>query len=94
MRSKFPMVSVLAAVAIVAIVLLGACGFTQAGDAFEASARGAAAKAYDAGLVNAEQFVCNDASVGSIKRRYGKAPAVYNSFCAQADVLYANPEAN
>lgn len=74
---------------IVVLAALTGCGFTQAGTAVEAKARGAAAKAFDEGLENAEQFVCNDASVGSIKRRYGHAPGVYNDFCGQADILNA-----
>ena len=89
---KFPMTGVLIAVAVVAFILLGGCGFTTTGDAFESSARGAAAKAYDAGLVNAEQFVCNDTSVGSVKRRYLKTPGeaeIYNNFCNQSGKFQA-----
>lgn len=55
-------------------VLLGlsACGFTPQGEAFrqEVSQRGA--QAFDQGLENAEWFICQAASVGSIKRRYGR----------------------
>ncbi len=74
------------------LLALAGCGFTSTGDAFESTARGAAAKAYDAGLENAEQFVCNDTSVGSVKRRYLKTPgeaAIYNSFCSQSGLLNA-----
>ena len=74
---------------------IAGCGFTTSGDAFESTARGAAAKAYDAGLVNAEKFVCNDTSVGSVKRRYLKTPgeaAIYNNFCNQAGRFEAVPK--
>ena len=92
---KFPMTGVLIAVAIVAFILLGGCGFTTTGDAFESTARASAAKAYDAGLVNAEQFMCNDTSVGSVKRRYLKTPGeaeIYNDFCNQAGRFEAVPK--
>ena len=79
----------------VASLAITGCGFTTSGDAFESSARGAAAKAYDAGLVNAEQFVCNDTSVGSVKRRYLKTPGeaeIYNNFCNQSGKFQATPK--
>ena len=40
--------------------------------------------AYDVGLEKAEGFVCNDASVGSIIRRYGVSAdraSVWKDFC-------------
>ena len=42
------------------------------------------AQAFDEGLKNAEWFICEAASVGSIKRRYGVSRSrakSYNEFC-------------
>lgn len=74
---------------------IAGCGLTATGTAFEGTARATAAKVYDEGLVNAEQFVCNDTSVGSVKRRYLKTPgeaAIYNDFCNQAGRFEAVPQ--
>lgn len=49
---------------------LGACGLTPQGTLFEEWFRSKAATAYDGGLENAMQFICNDASVGSIIRKF------------------------
>ena len=50
---------------------LAACGFTQAGDFARDAVADYGAQAMDEGLVNAEFFVCQAASVGSVMRRYG-----------------------
>ena len=50
---------------------LGACGFTQAGNFAREAVSDYGAQAMDEGLVNAEFFVCQAASVGSVMRRYG-----------------------
>lgn len=50
------------------------------------------AQAYDAGLDNAEWFICHAASVGSIRRRYGgstQTAAAYNALCAPSVDLFA-----
>lgn len=52
---------------------LGACGFTPQGDAVRQAISIEGAKAMDQGLVNTEWFMCNGASVGSVRRRYGKS---------------------
>ena len=80
---------------VILLLALAGCGFTSAGTAFEGTARAGAAKAYDEGLENAERFVCNDTSVGSVKRRYLKTPgeaAIYNDFCSQSGLLQAVEE--
>ncbi len=54
-------------------LLLAGCGLTPGGDLARSTIATKGAAAYDAGLENAEWFICQAASVGSIKRRYGKA---------------------
>lgn len=47
--------------------------------------RNAAATLYDEGLDTSERFICNDSSIGAIKRRYGSSPERANAwkqFCA------------
>lgn len=73
---------------------IAGCGLTATGTAFEATVRDKAATAYDEGLVNAELFMCNDTSVGSVKRRYFRTlgdAKIYNDFCQQSGVLRADP---
>ncbi len=53
-------------------VLLAACGFTDTGNRARDFAVSEGARAYDAGLANAEFFLCRAASVGSVQRRYGR----------------------
>lgn len=65
-------------------VTLGACGFTGFGDTARDAVTVKGAQAMDEGLANAEWFMCNAASIGSIKRRYGKTAeqaAAYNAIC-------------
>jgi hypothetical protein len=70
---------------IVALLLaLAGCGFTPGGQAVREGVATYGAQAMDEGLVNAEWFVCEAASVGSIKRRYGKTKTTadaYRGFC-------------
>lgn len=69
---------------ILALLMLGGCGFTPYGDIARDIASEKGAQAMDEGLVNAEWFVCNAASVGSIKRRYGRtreSAQAYNAIC-------------
>jgi hypothetical protein len=72
--------------AIGAVVMLAGCGQTQFGSAARDAIAERGAVAYDSGLENAEWFMCQAASVGSVKRRYGvskeKADA-YNAVCSQ-----------
>jgi hypothetical protein len=76
------------------MLAIAGCGFTTTGDAFESTARATVAKAYDEGLINAEQFMCNDTSVGSVKRRYFRTVGdakIYNDFCQQSGLLRVTP---
>lgn len=52
---------------------LAACGFTPQGTAVREFVKVEGAKAYDEGLINAEWFICNAASIGAIMRRYGQS---------------------
>jgi hypothetical protein len=68
-----------------AVLVLASCGFTPEGDMARDFVKTKGAQAYDAGLENAEWFLCNAASVGSIRRRYGRdaqTVAAYNALCA------------
>jgi hypothetical protein len=70
-----------------AILLLGGCGLTPQSEAVRDLAASSGAQAYDEGLANAEWFVCQAASVGSVQRRYGAAPdlaAAWRSLCLGA----------
>ena len=81
--------------ALAALLTLGACGFTPGGDLFRDTVSQKGAQAYDEGLVNAEWFVCNAASVGSIKRRYfgsTSSAATYNEFCNSSGSLEVDVE--
>ena len=53
------------------LVALAGCGFTGAGNFARDAVADYGAQAMDEGLVNAEFFVCQAASVGSVMRRYG-----------------------
>jgi len=66
-----------------AFVLLGACGFTPQGDLIRDVVKQGTQKAGDAGLRNAEWFMCEGAPVGAVKRRYGSADAAeaYAKLC-------------
>ena len=66
-----------------AFVLLGACGFTPQGDAVRSAVFSSIQKAGEAGLENAEKFMCELAPVGAVKRRYGSADvaAAYAKLC-------------
>lgn len=66
---------------------LASCGFTPQGDFVRDVVKTRGAEAYDAGLENAEWFLCQAASVGSIRRRFGRDPqtvSAYNAICAPA----------
>ncbi len=67
-----------------AILLLAGCGFTPQGDLARDIVREKGAQAYDEGLENAEWFICHAASIGSIRRRYGRdadMAAAYKRLC-------------
>ena len=75
---------------------LTACGFTSFGDTVRQGVAEEGAQAYDEGLANAVWFMCNAASVGSIKRRYGRTKedaAAYKAICdGQDGVNIIEPE--
>lgn len=60
--------------ACITLISVSACGFTPQGDAIRQAVATRGAEAFDEGLANAEWFICNAASVGSIDRRYGRDP--------------------
>ncbi len=67
---------------IAAALFLGACGLTPQGDFVREAVKSYGAKASDAGLTNAEWVLCEAASVGSVKRRYGGGKSgAYNELC-------------
>ena len=65
MPYSFPVVALLT-------LTLGACGLSPEGDAFRGLVRNKGAIAADAGLENATWYLCNAASVGAIKRKFGQ----------------------
>ncbi len=73
------------AVLLVAALALANCGLTPQGDFIRGLVEDKGAQVFDEGLSNAEWFVCEAASIGSVKRRYGtssKRIDTYNDFCA------------
>lgn len=81
-------------IAIIAALLLTGCGFTSGGSAVREGIATYGAQAMDEGLVNAEWFVCNAASVGSVQRRYGKSPdlaAAWRQLCLGGPEIIAVP---
>ena len=54
-----------------AAFFLSACGLTPGGSFAREAVLDKGGEAYDEGLVNAEAFMCQVASVGSVQRRYG-----------------------
>jgi hypothetical protein len=69
---------------ILASLLLASCGFTPQGDLVRSVVREKGAQAYDEGLANSLWFMCNTASVGSIRRTFGKQMDAYNALCSEA----------
>lgn len=70
-------------VVIVALFVAG-CGLTPYGDVAREAVRIQGAKVADAGLANAEWFICNAATTGAVQRRYGPHPdlmAAYTKIC-------------
>lgn len=71
-------------IVIIALLALAGCGLTPYGDVARDFASTKGAQAMDEGLVNAEWFMCNAASIGAVKRRYGKTAEsanAYNAIC-------------
>jgi hypothetical protein len=53
-------------------VFLFGCGLSPQGDFARRTAATAGARIMDAGVENAEWFLCNAASIAAVKRRYGR----------------------
>lgn len=78
-------------------LFLAGCGFTPQGDLARETLVTKGAQAADEGLVNAEWFVCQAATIGSVKRKYGvsrERADAYNRFCPDtsgAEIIGAPP---
>ena len=79
--------------ALLGAFLLAGCGLTPQGDFARRAVATEGARIMDAGLENAEWFLCNAASIASVKRRYGKnqdTADAYRQLCdgnGQVDLL-------
>lgn len=73
-------------IVILAVGILGGCGFTPEGQAVRMAVSEFGAKAADAELENVEFFLCRGVSIGAWSRRYGvssrKAEA-WRTICTQ-----------
>lgn len=73
------------------LISLAGCGFTPQGDLVRDAIRDKGAQAYDEGLENSLWFICNAASIGSVRRRFGgsaDSASAYRALCApSADVV-------
>ncbi len=67
------------------LVVLGGCGFTLQGNALRAAVKAGGAQAMDEGLNNAEWYICQAASIGAVRRHYGKPglAEAYRTLCDQ-----------
>ena len=64
------------------VLMLFLAGCTSQGGLVADLAKQRGAEAFDAGLENAEWYICEAASIGSVKRRYAGAMApAYNDLC-------------
>ena len=69
--------TIMRSLVIILVLLLGGCETTDA-------VKGKGATFADRGLTEAEWLVCNAASIGSVKRRYGQTVEranTYKAFC-------------
>ena len=66
-------------------LLLAGCGFTPQGDMIRAAAKTGGAQIMDEGLNNAEWYICQAASIGAVRRHYGKPglAEAYRTLCDQ-----------
>jgi hypothetical protein len=63
---------------------LAGCGLTAQGDLVRSAVDEKGGEVMDEGLANAEWFICNAASIGAVRRRYGRSPdlaAAYRTLC-------------
>ncbi len=69
-------------IALILVLFVAGCGFTSQGTAIKEIIFKGAAKAGDAGLENAERFICEIAPIGAVKKRYqGERAVAYNTLC-------------
>lgn len=82
MRMKHYRAGAVLAAVLVAASLTG-CGLTPTGDAFRAGAVDVVQRAADGGVRNARDYLCEAATIGSLKRAFSSAELVgaYNEFC-------------
>ncbi len=80
--------------AILLFLAMGGCGLTPQGDYARSTVATKGAEIMDSGLDSAHWFICYGASVGRIKRRYGKSQEmadIYWGLCYdksdEADVI-------
>ena len=66
-------------------LLLAGCGFTPQGDMIRAAVKAGGAQVMDEGLNNAEWYICQAASIGAVRRHYGKPglAEAYRTLCDQ-----------
>ena len=71
---------------VVGALFLAGCGVTPQGDMIRAAAKTGGAQVMDEGLNNAEWYICQAASIGAVRRRYGKPGLsdAYRTLCDQA----------
>lgn len=90
--------SLVAALALVLGVPLAGCGLTPEGALIRDTVAAKGAQAYDEGLENAEWFICNAASIGAVRRKYGRDPKsaeTYTNLCSPSippDIITAKPQ--
>ena len=66
------------------LLALTGCGLTPQGDLVRGVIKVRGAAIADQGLTNAEWFVCEAATIGSVKRKYGRTTEdadTYRKFC-------------
>ena len=69
------------------VLLVAGCGQTSVGDQFRDVLKQRGARVLDEGLANSEWFMCEAASIGSVKRRYGGSKAqAYKDLCTSSSV--------
>lgn len=79
-----------AAILAAALALAG-CGFTPEGDIVRSAVKERGAQAYDEGIANSLWFICNAASVGSVRRNFAKSMDAYNALCAEPPLDLRSP---
>jgi hypothetical protein len=88
----------IAATLVLLVLLLSGCGFTPEGTAIEKAVKVGGAQVFDKGLEHAEWFICDAASIGSVRRRYGHTglAEAYRELCegSTTDLIAPEPSAD